>query len=142
MDRRGITGFPMRLAVTAVILSLCVPVLAEMADGFREDACRTEALHQADIIDGCASSLFFSGPGSTRVVELQIPAGYELWVGGEGTDAYSVAVCRGDVPTDRVYMQHPSFRFTGGCVKLTGFVTLRLECQSVDGGCGIGVSVQ
>ena len=140
MDCKGVTGFPMRLAVTAVILSLCTPILAEMADGFREHACETEAMRQISIIEDVSSSLYFNGPGASRVVDVCVPAGYELWVGGEGTDAFSVSLMYGDIPVRKVFMDHPSVAFSGDCFRITGKVTLKLECQHSDSGCTIGVS--
>ncbi len=140
MDSKGVTGFPMRLVVTAVILSLCIPVLAEMADGFREQASETEALRQISIIEDISSSLFYHGPGSSRVVEIDIPAGYELWIGGEGAYAYSVSLMYGDTPVKKVFMEHPSIPFSEETVKLSGHLTLRLECQKSDDGCCIGVT--
>ncbi len=140
MDRRGVTGFPMRLVVTAVILSLCVPVLAEAADGFKERTCEKEAMSQIEIIGDVSSSLFFCGPGSARAADLQIPAGYEIWIGGEGAEAFSITLAYGDSPVRKVYMDHPALSFAGGCTRITGQVSLRLECVTGELGCEIEVT--
>ncbi len=141
MDRRGVTGFPMRLVAAAVLLSLCVPVLAEAADGFREQTCEKEAMGQISVIEEVSTSLYFSGPGASRVVGVSVPAGYELWIGGDGTDAYAISLMYGDVPVRKVFMEHPAFSFSEGCTKVTGTVSLRLECRNDGGTCSVGVAV-
>ena len=43
MDRRGVLGLPMRLAVAMVIVSVCVPSLVYATETFKADSDVSEA---------------------------------------------------------------------------------------------------
>lgn len=138
MDRCGMTGFPMRLTVAAILLSVCLPAIAGMADDFGGESSITDGESQARIIRETASSLYYSGPGSSKNVELRIPAGYEILIGGEGAQSYAVSVMKDGTAVSTGYMQYPAVRFSGG-TEVSGIVTLSLRCINVDGGCVIEV---
>ena len=142
MDRRGVIGFPMRLMLAAVLLALCTPVLAEMTEGFRDQTYENEAQCQTDKIREASASLYMSGPGASRVVSLDIPAGYSITLGGEGAQAYSVTILKGVEEVMTIYNEHPSFRFIESMEDIAGHCDLLLTCERHDGGCGIRVAVR
>ena len=141
MDGRGVIGFPMRLMLAAVLLALCTPVLAEMTEGFRDQTHESEAQCQTDKIREASASLYLSGPGSSRVVSIDIPAGYSITVGGEGAQAYSITVLKGDGQVSLTYNEHPSFRFIDVVKDISGHCELLLSCEKDSDGCGIRVAV-
>ena len=141
MDRRGVIGFPMRLMLAAVLLALCTPVLAEMTEGFRDQTYENEAQCQTDKIREASASLYMSGPGASRVVSLDIPAGYSITLGGEGAQAYSVTILKGDEEVMTFYSEHPSYRFIETVGEISGHCELLLSCERHDGGCGIRAAV-
>lgn len=127
----------MRLAVAAILLSVSLPALAGMADGFADGSSISEAESMAKTIKENASSLYYSGPGSTKNIEVRVPAGYEIRIGGVGAESYSVAVLKDGSAISVEYMQYPSVRFSG-CTVITGIVSLSLDCRNIDGECIIG----
>ena len=72
-----------------------------------------------------------SGDGSTRTVSISLPAGCELCVGGEGSDAFCVrSVYNGEI-VSKDYFETPVLKINEQ-MTFSGNVTLKLT--SVDSG--------
>ncbi|MCQ2071019.1 MAG: hypothetical protein MJZ68_07800 [archaeon] len=143
MDDRGVLGLPMRLAVVMVVLALCVPVLAHVANDFQDRTENDLACKEAGKVASVAREVYHMGEGGSSTVEISVLNGYALILGGESTDAYRILVRSPDgrdtvVPLDN--REYQSARFVGGSVSVIGHMVLKLTCKVVGGEYGVEVS--
>ncbi|MDR3282767.1 MAG: hypothetical protein LBS92_04060 [Candidatus Methanoplasma sp.] len=142
MDRKGMVGFPVRLAVTFLILALAVPSLMAMMGGMQEEAGESAAASEADKISSAVSRAYYSGVGGTCTVGVSISSGYRLVIGGDGADAYCISVLCGDEPKEKIYLQRPPVRIMNSePLEISGERTLLCTCAAVEGAYGVEVSV-
>ena len=129
-DRGGIMSLPVKLMITMMIIALSVPLLTGALDQNQEDMAGAEMAQEVERFKNAAYLAHFSGNGCSRTVELDVPAGCEIFVGGEGSDAYSIRmIYNGDlVSTD--YFESPALRIVQE-MSFTGHMTLKLT--SVEG---------
>lgn len=139
MDNRGVLGFPMRLGLAFTLIALCVPVLSEMTEGFRDSTDENELNSEISKIIAECDRLYYGGSGSVSTVEIKTVPGYEIVIGGENADAYSVRIFKGDSEVSQTYLEHPSVRFHGDEKRYSGNTELLLKCETVNGNYGITV---
>jgi len=134
-------GFPMRLAVTFLILALFVPVAVGMLDGMEKDSSVSAARTEAEKISDTAKRAYYSGAGSTDTARISLSGGSCLVVGGDGSDSYCISILLGDTVVEKVYLQRPSVKFLGEPVYIMGIRTISVECVNDNGIYGVKVSV-
>jgi len=134
-------GFPLRLAVTFLILALFVPVALGMVSDMEESSSAVSAKAEADKIADAAKRTYYSGVGSTDSVSISLSSRSCLIVGGEGSDSYCIAVLFDDKVMEKVYLQRPSVKFLGDELYLMGNATLSMKCVIKDGVYGVEVSI-
>ncbi len=81
LDRRGILGMPMRLAVVFLVISISVPFVIQAVDSGSSDIAETSMGAEADKICAAAASVHYSGIGSSKAVTITIADGCELSFG-------------------------------------------------------------
>jgi len=134
-------GFPVRLAIAALIVALFVPSAISAAEYFTESSEITEARHVADSVVSAAGDAWYSGRGSVRDISIHVPSGYALEFGGDGVNAYSYRILKGDEVVETVYADSPRIRFLDGSCTLAGHCDLRITCgNDSDGNYGITVA--
>ena len=141
MNKKGMVGFPMRLAVTFLILALFVPAAMSMVDGLEKDASASAAKAEAEKIADSAKRSFYSGAGSVDVISISLSGGSCLVLGGEGPDAYCITILLYDTVVEKFYLERPSAKFLGDPVYLMGGRTISVECTAEDGAYGVKVRV-
>ncbi|MCL1811611.1 MAG: hypothetical protein FWG41_05285 [Methanomassiliicoccaceae archaeon] len=141
MNKKGMIGFPMRLAVTFLILAIFVPVAVSMVDGLEKDSAASSAKSEAEKIANSVKKAYYSGAGSTDTVNVSLSGGSCLMVGGEGPDAYSISILLYDTVVEKMYLQRPSVKLLGDPVYIMGGRTLSVECVVESGTYGVKVSV-
>ncbi|MDR2698689.1 MAG: hypothetical protein LBB30_03305 [Candidatus Methanoplasma sp.] len=134
-------GFPMRLAVTFLILALFVPVTIGMMDGMERDSAVSVAKTEAERIADTIKRTYYSGAGSTDTVGISLSGGSCLVIGGEGSDSYCISILLDDTVAERIYLQRPTVRFLGDPVHVMGIGTVSVECVNENGVYGVKVSV-
>ena len=92
MDGKGVTGFPWRISLAFLLVALCVPPLAGLAEGFQDTADGCEIQTEIEQITNSASTVYFGGAGTSLSINLSILPGYEITLGGEGAEAYCIKV--------------------------------------------------
>ena len=140
MDRKGVIGLPMRLAVAFLIIALFAPSLVSAAETFGNDADLADMEKEARKAEKLADDLWFAGKDSTGTVELRLDPGYGLRFGGEDADAWSYRITKGDSVVEIHYMETPDVRFLGDGFTAGGHCTLRMDCIVDDEGV-YGISV-
>jgi len=128
MDRKGVTGFPWRISLAFLLVALCVPPLAGLAEGFQDTADNREIDSEVERITNSASTVYFGGAGTSLSLDLSILPGYEITLGGEGAEAYCIKITDPNGTETRTFMEHPATRFLNS-VTLSGPCTLELVCH-------------
>lgn len=141
LDRKGVIGFPMRLAIAFLILSIFVPITLTMVDDLDDQSQTTIAKQEAERIEDRIKQTYYSGTGSICTVDVQLSGGSYLILGGDGSDAYSMRIMIDDTEKEKVFLQRPSVRLMGGPLYVNGNCTLSLECVSENEIYGIEVSI-
>ncbi|MCL1978986.1 MAG: hypothetical protein FWG60_02370 [Methanomassiliicoccaceae archaeon] len=141
MNKKGMIGFPMRLAVTFLILAIFVPVAFSMVDGLEKDSAASAAKAEAEKIAGAAKRTYYSGAGSTETISISLSGGSCLVIGGEGSESYSISILLGDNVVEKMYLQRPSVRFLGDPLYLMGNRVITAECVIDDGTYGVKVVI-
>ncbi|AGI47993.1 hypothetical protein TALC_01000 [Thermoplasmatales archaeon BRNA1] len=140
MDGRGVIGFPVRIGVAFLLVALCVPAISYAVDAFQESSELQRVDGEVDSIIEASGRIYFGGAGCSCTIDVHVEPGYEIWIGGEGPEAYSVSVVKGSSVRERTYAENPSVRFLGERMVLTGDSELLLECARIDGVYGIRVT--
>lgn len=138
LDRKGMVGFPMRLAIAFLILSISVPAAMSAIGNIDGDSRMSSVSGEAEKLADTMANAYYSGNGSRFTVDLEIEDGCMVIVGGDGSEAYSIkVVCDDDmsvIPLDR-----PSIRVIGGSVTLAGDCHVICTCTCDENGYGMTV---
>ena len=129
-DRGGIMSLPVKLMITMLIIALSVPMLTNALENNQEDMATAEMAQEAETFRNAATLAHYSGNGCSRTVEIDLPAGCEMYVGGEGSDAYSIRMIYNGVLVSTEYFESPVLRI-GQEMTFTGHMTLKLT--SIEG---------
>ena len=139
-DRKGVLDLPIKLMITMIILALSVPLIAEAIEDNEIDMMNSEMEQEISKLKNAVSAVHYSGEGSSRTVDLKIPAGCEIMIGGTGTDAYSIRTFFEGKQMFTSYFEKPVVMIpcetliTSGC-------TLLLKSTYYDGRAGIEVTI-
>ncbi|NLU45690.1 MAG: hypothetical protein GXX87_01940, partial [Euryarchaeota archaeon] len=85
--------------------------------------------------------VYYMGAGSACAVDVSLPAGCMMAVGGEGTDAYSIGIFLDGVEKDRIYLERPLVRILGDGLDVHGKSRISVECVRLDGVYGVSVGI-
>ena len=66
MDGKGVTGFPWRISLAFLLVALCVPPLAGLAEGFQDTADGCEIQTEIEQITNSASTVYLPRPIASR----------------------------------------------------------------------------
>lgn len=141
MDRKGVIGMPVRLAVTFLILAIAVPVLMDYVEDYRDGTEASGLMVQAEVVSDTAEKTFYAGKGGVFTAEISVGNGNRLIIGGQGADAYAVRMFCGDEDVGRLVMDRPAVRIAGDGVAVSGERTLLFECVADGAGCAVEVRV-
>ncbi len=136
MNKRAVLDLPIRIVVVMAVLAASLPLVGSALEHNEEMTSAAALENQVGRITNAAAAVYFSGEGSCRTVDLDIPAGCSISVGGSGGEAYSVRGIMGSKAVYTHYMDRPSVGFSDGAV-LSGKCTVLVRCS--DGGNGYPV---
>lgn len=139
-SREGVMGFPLRLAIAFLIVSLCVPPLVAATEHFQTQTEIAAVDQEVGRISEVAARVYYAGAGSTCTLDVAIDAACTVVIGGENADAYSIAVFRGDTEQSRTYLDRPPVRLLGPAFAVNGPATLLFSCMNAEGIYGVEVS--
>ena len=126
---------PVKLMITMIIITAFIPVLSDALNDNQERIADAEMQQEAGRLKNAISMVSYSGIGSCRTLELNVPAGCELWVGGEGSDAFCIRSVYDGRVLSKEYLERPSVRIPEEMC-ITGNVTLKIasiDCGGVQG---------
>ena len=140
MNRKGMIGMPVRLAVTFLILAITVPLLMGVTDDLREDVGASDLMVQAGIVSETAGKAYYAGIGSAFTVNVSIDHNSRLIIGGDGSDAYTVRMIYGDKETGKIVMDRPLVKISKE-ISVSCENTLMFVCVRDGSGSAVEVSV-
>lgn len=130
-NRKGVMGLPIKLMVTMTIIAISLPALTGIMDDSERGMADAEMGQEVERFMNAAVLAHRSGDGSSRTVSISLPAGCELCVGGEGSDAFCVRSMYNGEIVSKNYFETPVLKISEQ-MTFSGKVTLKLT--SVD--CG------
>ena len=132
-------SLPLKLAISFLIIGLMMPSVITMTQNTQEDAQEMVVRSVAGQLSDAMTDCYYDGLGSGRTVNLTVPSGYSLEVGGDGTQAYIIRIVHGGEVVDRIYLDSPGFPVIGDITRISG--TMRVEISAVvcDGILGVEV---
>jgi hypothetical protein len=130
-NKKGVMGLPIKLMVTMTIIAISLPALTGIMDDSERGMADAEMGQEAERFMNAAVLAHRSGDGSSRTVSISLPAGCELCVGGEGSDAFCVRSMYNGEIVSKNYFEMPVLKISEQ-MTFSGKVTLKLT--SVD--CG------
>ena len=111
MDKRGVTALPIKLLIITVLLTISTPMIADAIESNESDICMEFLESESKRISNAATSVYYSMNGAAKMVEVEIPDGYSIVIGGEGNDAYGIHVYCGNNRVSDYWMDKPILRF-------------------------------
>ncbi len=139
-DRKAVIGMPIKLLIVMVILTISIPIVHNALEINEESMMGTKMDRECDRITDCVRDIYYSGIGSVKTVEIDLPQGCELVIGGKGADAYCIASYFEGKRLSTTYMDGPVVRFADE-LYVSGDTRLRMGVALVDGEYVIEVSV-
>ncbi len=130
---------PVKLAVCAVILGMMVPLVMDAVDTADDRLSGIELELEADRLAEAVQRTYMGGAGSVSTLDLRIPAGQWIEVGGENGYTLRMHSEKGLLGT--VYLDSPAARILGPAETISGSVLLELECVNRDEGYGVEIRV-
>lgn len=140
-NRKAMIGFPMRLAVAFLILSVSVPILSEMVDDIENNDSVMAASNEAEKISDAITRTYYAGVGGSCTVDVDIGSDCYLSIGGKDSFAYTIGIFLGDVEKERLYLQRPTVQIFGDGLDISGQMTLSVECVRMNGEYGVEVNI-
>ena len=129
-NKKGVMSLPIKLMVTMTIIAISLPALTGIMGDSERDMADAEMGQEVERFMNAAILAHRSGDGSSRTVTITLPAGCELCVGGEGSDAFCVrSVYNGEIVSKR-YFETPVLKISEEMV-FTGNATLKLTSIDV-----------
>ncbi len=140
-DRKGVLGTPLKLMIIMVILVASMPIVCSAVDMNKDTMMTAEMEQECGRIVDCARSVYHSGIGSSGTLEIGLPEGCEIRIGGEGVNAYRISAFYEGNEMSVTYMERPAVKFTEETV-ISGHCSLVLKCIGSGNGYALEVTVQ
>ena len=118
-------SLPIKLLLIMAVIAAALPIVTGAIEDGHNDMLEAEMHHESVKFKNAATLAHFSGNGSSRTVDIELPAGCELLVGGIGEDAYCIrSVYNGEI-ISREYFEQPVLKINEA-MNITGKVSLKL----------------
>ena len=130
---------PIKLAVCFLILGLMVPTLMGVVEDSQQELSLTEMTEEAEKLRSAIGKAYYGD--STVYIELSLPAGQSLIVGGEGPERYTIMIQTDDKTIETVYLERPTVGVLNGRTVITGNTTVIVSMTTIDGEYGAVVDV-
>ena len=129
MDRKAMTGLPVKLLVISVILTVSIPIVSSSLDSGMSEMDRNQMDSEAQRIANAISGAYYSSIGDCKYIETDIPSGCTMVLGGDGQDSYAIHLYRGSDEIGKHWMEKPMIPFKS-MVILEGHATLRISADT------------
>lgn len=139
-DGSGILSMPVKLTVAIIVLATLTPVIFGMVDTAEESMSTSEAEAEARLLADAVSRAYYGGDGTMISVQMSLPRGEGLAVGGEGGDSYSIRLLSDGEIRKKILLERPAVPILNDEMVVTGDCILIVKCCIEDGRYGVRVS--
>ena len=139
-DKRGIMDMPLKLMAVMIVLVLSVPIVTGVIQTNERQMMDSVMSQEADRIEDAVRAAYYSGDGASRIIDISIPDGCEMTLGGDAADAFAITCYFGGKVLSKIFMERPAIRFTDP-VNISGNVRLEITNSMMDGQYYAGVNV-
>ena len=138
MDCKGVMGLPMRIVLAFLIIALCIPTLVSAASDFSQQADINGMDDDLDRISEAATKAYLGGSGTVIKTYVELTPGYEIVLGGDEADRYTVKLMHSGEVVEKRYLAHPTVPVLEK-MTIDGSGDILIECVS-DPGYGVKVT--
>lgn len=132
-------SLPLKLAISFMIIGLMLPSVITMTQNTQEDSQEMVVRSVAGQLSDAMTDCYYDGLDSGRTVNLTVPSGYSLEVGGDGAQAYIIRIVHDGEVVDRIYLDSPGFPVIGDITRISGTVRVEISAVVCDGILGVVV---
>ena len=142
LNGKGVIDLPVKLMVILIIVSLSVPLLAGAMERGETNGALSSMNSETDKLFNSAAAVHYSGIGSSRTVQMNLPDGCELEIiGGNGSDGYSVNMFFKGNNVGTRYMDRPPIMFISDGIMISGSCMLLITSDISNGNAAVKVTV-
>ncbi|OPY31145.1 MAG: hypothetical protein A4E32_02130 [Methanomassiliicoccales archaeon PtaU1.Bin124] len=132
-DRNALEGMPLRLLLVTLMICLATPILFDSLVNFQKVSGSTIMQGQVDKVHKAALEVCNQGPGSQRIVKVEMPAeDCSLIIGGRSrSESMSLGFLLAGQEPVRTYLTDPNIRFVtcdNATISIHGAQVITLRC--------------
>lgn len=132
-DRRGIIGMPIKLAVAVLVIATMTPVIVDMVDDAEDSLSIIDTESEARKIVEAVSDAFFGGYGCTVSVNVSIPTGESIVLGGSSGNEYSLRIMANGEVKKKILLERPGVPVLNDEIEISGDTVLKvISCWDGD----------
>lgn len=122
---------PVKLAVCFLVLGLMVPVVMDVVDDADSEMSVYELRKDAALLEDAIHRAY--SDGTVTSIELDIPRGQSLIVGGDGGNEYTIRLAVDGETAETSFIDSPMVAVIGGVTEISGDVVVRIDGTDADG---------
>ena len=129
MNRKGSMDLPIKLMVAVILVSLSVPVIIQGLDASETGMDKVQMENESSKIANSITNVYYSLTGSERTVEIEVPQGCHIVLGGDGNDSFGIHMYRNDSPLGTYWLEKPIIGFDG-ITSISGKTTIVISIEN------------
>lgn len=122
---------PVKLAVCFLVLGLMVPVVMDVVDDADSEMSVYDLRRDATLLEDAIHRAY--SDGTVTSIELDIPRGQSLIVGGDGGNEYIIRLAVDGETVETSFIDSPIVAVIGGVTEISGDVVVRIDGTDADG---------
>lgn len=122
---------PVKLAVCFLVLGLMVPVVMDVVDDADSEMSVYELRKDAALLKDAIHRAY--SDGTVTSIELDIPRGQSLIVGGDGGNEYIIRLAVDGETVETSFIDSPMVAVIGGVTEISGDVVVQIDGTDADG---------
>ena len=122
---------PVKLAVCFLVLGLMVPVVIDVVDDADSEMSVYDLRRDAALLEDAIHRAY--SDGTVTSIELDIPRGQSLIVGGDGGNEYIIRLAVDGETVETSFIDSPRVAVIGGITEISGDVVVRIDGTEADG---------
>ena len=122
---------PVKLAVCFLVLGLMVPVVMDVVDDADSEMSVYELRRDAALLEDAIHRAY--SDGTVTSIELDIPRGQSLIVGGDSGNEYIIRLAVDSKTVETSFIDSPMVAVIGGVTEISGDVVVQIDGTDADG---------
>ncbi len=131
------TDLPIKLAVCFLIIGLMTPLIVNSTENADREISLKDLREEADALKRTINGVYYSGTGSIMTIEMDLPTGQALMVGG--AEPYVIRLMVDGSEVDRVYLDTPAVKVMNQAW-IEGISVITVKCVNSEGEYGVEIS--